>query len=118
MQISILCVDDNEALLLTRKLVLERNGYHIVTATDAEQARRLFSDEQFDLVILDYFLPGMRGDELCVEFRRSKPSVRVILISGTLPDDNDCGCADSFILKGESPALLLETIASLVSKSA
>ncbi len=69
MSIRILCVDDNVPLLTTRKLLLSRLGYDVLTATTAEEARSLFQSKTIDLAILDYRLPGVLGDELCMEFK-------------------------------------------------
>jgi CheY-like chemotaxis protein len=117
MSIRILCVDDNVPLLMTRKLLLSRLGYDVLTATTAEEARILFRSTAVDLAILDYRLPGVFGDELCMEFKVMQPSVRVILVSGSYPD-RDCDCADEFVLKGQSPAVLLQAIATLTKQVA
>ncbi len=117
MGIRILCVDDNEPLLTTRKLLLSRLGYDVLTATTAEEARHLFRSTTVDLAILDYRLPGVFGDELCREFKEMQPDIRVILVSGAYPD-RDCDCADQFILKGQAPNVLLQAIASLTKQAA
>jgi DNA-binding response OmpR family regulator len=117
MSIRILCVDDNAPLLTTRKLLLSRLGYDVLTATNAEDARSLFRSTAIDLAILDYHLPGVLGDELCMEFKEINPNVRVILVSGAYPD-RDCGCADQFVLKGQAPSVLLQAIATLTKQAA
>jgi CheY-like chemotaxis protein len=117
MSIRILCVDDNAPLLTTRKLLLSRLGYVVLTATNAEEARSLFRSTAIDLAILDYHLPGVLGDELCMEIKEMQPNVRVILVSGSYPD-RDCDCADQFVLKGQPPAVLLQAIAALTKQAA
>jgi len=117
MGIRILCVDDNEPLLATRKLLLSRLGYDVLTATNAEDARCLFRSTAIDLAILDYHLPDVLGDELCMEFKAMQPNVRVILVSGSYPD-RDCDSADQFVLKGHPPAVLLQAIAALTKQAA
>jgi DNA-binding response OmpR family regulator len=117
MSIRILCVDDNAPLLATRKLLLSRLGYDVLTATNAEDARCLFRSTAIDLAILDYHLPDVLGDELCMEFKAMQPNVRVILVSGSYPD-RDCDSADQFVLKGQPPAVLLQAIAALTKQAA
>jgi DNA-binding response OmpR family regulator len=117
MSIRILCVDDNAPLLTTRKLLLSRLGYDVLTATTAEEARSLFQSTNIDLAILDYRLPGVFGDELCMEFKAINPNLRVILVSGAYPD-RDCECADRFVLKGQAPTILLQAITSLTKQAA
>jgi two-component system, OmpR family, phosphate regulon response regulator PhoB len=113
----ILSVDDNVPLQTTRKLLLSQVGYKVLTAATADEARRLLRSQAIDLVLLDYYLPDALGDELCVEFKRWNPKLRVILVSGAIPD-KDCACADRFFLKGDGPAVLLEAIASLLKRAA
>ena len=117
MSIRILCVDNNAPLLATRKLLLSRLGYDVLTATNAEDARCLFRSTAIDLAILDYHLPDVLGDELCMEFKAMQPNVRVILVSGSYPD-RDCDSADQFVLKGQPPAVLLQAIAALTKQAA
>jgi len=117
MTVRILCVDDNEPLLLTRKLLLSRLGYEVVTATTAQEARIIFQSTPIDLAIIDYRLPDVFGEELCREIKAQQPNVRVILVSGTYPE-HECECADQFVLKGLPPTTLLDAIASLVKQAA
>jgi CheY-like chemotaxis protein len=118
MSIRILCVDDNVPLLTTRRLLLSRLGYDVLTATTAEEARSLFRSTAIDLAIVDYHLPGMLGDELCMELKEMQPHVRTILVSGSYPD-HDCECGvDQFVLKGQSPAILMQAITTLTKQAA
>ena len=117
MSIRILCVDDNLPLLTTRKLLLSRLGYDVLTAATAEEARRLFRSTDIDLASLDYRLPDVPGDELCVEFKQINPRTRVMLVSGVYPD-RECECADQFLLKGQSPTVLLQAVATLLKRAA
>jgi DNA-binding response OmpR family regulator len=117
MSIRILCVDDNLPLLKARNLLLSRLGYDVLTAATAEEARSLFHSNAIDLAILDYRLPDVSGDELCMEFKELQPDLRVILVSGAYPD-RDCDCADDFVLKGQSPTVLLQAIAALTRQAA
>ena len=72
---TILCVDDEELGLKIRKLLLEANGYTVLTASDAEAALALFETNTFDLVITDHLLPTIPGTELARIMKRRKPAV-------------------------------------------
>ena len=58
---TILAIDDERAGLLTRQLVLENAGYHVLAASDADQGLSFFRNADVDLVLMDYYLPGMSG---------------------------------------------------------
>ena len=58
----ILSVDDEPGILASRQLILENEGYEVLSATDGEQALRMFAGQPVDLV-LDYVMPGMDGGE-------------------------------------------------------
>src|SRR5437879_7977624 len=54
-QTTVLCIDDEDDQLLLRKLLLEKEGYRVFTATSGEEGIRLFQTEHMDLVIVDYW---------------------------------------------------------------
>ena len=71
--IKALVVDDDPLILELLQLVLELEGYTVVTASDGEQALRQWDTEQPDLVLLDIGLPGMDGYEVCRRLRQRDP---------------------------------------------
>jgi len=79
---TILIVDDTPDVLSCLKLVLDRFGYDVMTAHDAESALSVIrGGPAVDLVITDYQMPGMNGLELAGLLKRIVPSVPVILLS-------------------------------------
>src|ERR1700722_12930204 len=60
----ILCVDDNEQELSVLKFMLATNGYRVVSALTGQEAIGMFSDHAVDLVLSDYSMPQMNGDQL------------------------------------------------------
>lgn len=56
---NILIVDDDPAVQMTIRLLLERAGHHITVAGDGRKGLALFEASQFDLLFLDIFMPGM-----------------------------------------------------------
>src|SRR5262249_15198133 len=57
----VLCVDDDEAGLRVRKMLLEAYGYEVLCSTDGPDGLRKLIENKIDAVILDYFMPEMDG---------------------------------------------------------
>ncbi|HVS34385.1 MAG TPA: PAS domain S-box protein, partial [Gemmataceae bacterium] len=69
---SVLVVDDEEMVRELARLVLERRGYQVLTASDGEEALNQFSAHsgQIDLVLLDYSMPGLTGLDVFEALRK------------------------------------------------
>jgi CheY-like chemotaxis protein len=78
----ILVIDDDQAVRLTIQLVLERAGHEVTLADGGRQGVQLFGDDDFDLLIVDIFMPGMDGLETMRDIHRLRPAVPVVVISG------------------------------------
>ena len=111
----ILCVDDESAALSVRKRVLESAGYRVLASRSSEEAVRLFRTESFNLVIVDYWMPGMNGIVTARQLKKINSSVPIIILSGLsqLPDET-IGVAERWILKDEGPEYLLSAIRALL----
>lgn len=111
----LLCVDDEVTGLKIRKIILERNGYTVLTAPDGPEGLTIFEREHVDAVVLDYYMPGMNGGKLAEEMKRRKPEIPIVLLSAfySLPE-GATGAVDAFITKGESPEKLLQKLQELV----
>lgn len=112
---TILSVDDEPGILLTRQLILEGEGYEVLSAADGDQALRIFAGRPVDLVLLDYVMPGMNGGVVAKEIRNHNPRVPIVLISASPVEEQSLGCVDCFISKGDGPALLLAKIEQLLA---
>lgn len=78
----ILLIDDDPAVRATIEIVLKRNGHDVVSAGDGRKGLQLFEAGQFDLLIVDIFMPNMDGLETIGVVRKIKPWTPVIVISG------------------------------------
>ena len=76
---TILLVDDDTNYLEAMALLLENEGHRVLRSTDGEQALRLLRENSIDLLLLDYYMPGMTGEEVVVRLREFNPFVQVIL---------------------------------------
>ena len=79
----ILLADDQEEVRETIKLLLSLDGHTVVEAANGKQAWQLFQTDAFDVVITDYLMPAMKGDELVERIRQAAPSQPVLMITGS-----------------------------------
>lgn len=78
----ILLVDDQPEVRTSIKMLLNVDRHTVIEAATGEEALALFESIPFDLVITDYAMPGMLGDQLAAAIKQKAPSKPVILISG------------------------------------
>jgi CheY-like chemotaxis protein len=112
---TVLCVDDEAIGLRVRKIMLESHGFKVLTASSGQQGLTIFDDNTVDLVVLDYYMPGMNGGDVAAEIRRRRPAVPIIFLSAyfSLPPAA-LELANAFITKGDPPDVLIEKIEQLV----
>jgi CheY-like chemotaxis protein len=75
-------IDDDQAIRTTIKLLLEREGHDVVLAEDGRKGLEQFQTGQFDLLIVDIFMPGMDGLETIRNIHQMQPDIPIIVISG------------------------------------
>jgi DNA-binding response OmpR family regulator len=124
--VGILIVDDDKAVQMTLRLLLEAAGHDVVAADDGRHGLDLLDDETFDLLILDIFMPGTDGFETLRLVRQQRTSLPIIAISGrpipTGPNDGPdflvmatkLGAIRS-LHKPFRPSVLLATVAACLS---
>jgi DNA-binding NtrC family response regulator len=79
---SILCVDDDAAVLTTFTAILERAGHRVVAVGNAAAALTVLARGGIDLVVSDYLMPDMTGLDLLESVRRDENEVPVIMVTG------------------------------------
>lgn len=79
----ILVVDDEELVCDSMKRMLEACGYQVDTSPGSQEALARLEKDEFDLVIVDYFMPVMRGNELAARIRARQPGQRIMMISAS-----------------------------------
>ncbi|MBU4345760.1 MAG: response regulator [Candidatus Omnitrophica bacterium] len=78
---SVLVVDDNRDLgMLTSEMLVER-GFRVNIAFDGETALKRIKQEPYDVMILDYRLPGISGLTVLEKTHQIRPNLRTIMIS-------------------------------------
>lgn len=78
----ILVVDDQREVLHSVRNLLEREGHEVLTAESGEQAFEIFKTHEIHLLLVDYFMPRMTGEQLIREIRQFDPYVQIILQTG------------------------------------
>jgi DNA-binding response OmpR family regulator len=77
----ILIVEDEEGIVQFLKQGLEEEGYIISAANDGKEGLKLFQNDKFDLLLLDWMLPKMTGLELCKTIRQENNKVPIIFLT-------------------------------------
>jgi CheY-like chemotaxis protein len=107
----ILCVDDNEQELSVTSFMLSTNGYRVISATNGQDAIGIFSEMPVDLVLADYTMPQMNGDQLVDRLKHIASHVPMILLGDPQKMAGDIHAADAVLAKKNcSPLELLERI--------
>jgi CheY-like chemotaxis protein len=78
----ILVIDDDPAVRAAMQMVLERDGLEVNAVGDGPTGIKLVVAEDFDLLLVDLFMPGMDGLETIRQVHRHKPGLPIIIMSG------------------------------------
>ncbi len=99
---TVLCVDDESAVLQMQQLLLESAGFRVLTASSGREAIRIFESEPVDVVVMDYWMPGMNGTTAARIMKQLKPEIRILFLSAftELPGET-LGISNGWIKKGE-----------------
>lgn len=111
---TLLCLNDEQTALFVRKLVLEKEGFEVLTSTTANDALKLMSDRPVDLVIADHLLSDTTGGEIAKEIKRRWPGTPVVLLSGMVERPDDTDAVDAFVSKADGREALISTIRRLL----
>ena len=115
-KIVLLCVDDEPLGLEVRKVVLQRQGYDVLTATSGREALKVFADNPITAVILDYSMPEMNGCQIAAELKRMNPAVKILLLSAYLDlPDEVTKYVDARAVKATSPKAFLSALQQLLA---
>jgi CheY-like chemotaxis protein len=78
----ILIIDDEQSVRDTLSRALSFDGHSVVTAASGPEALTLFEPGKFHLVITDFTMPGMTGEQVAAEIKSRAPSQPVVAVTG------------------------------------
>lgn len=114
----ILLAEDDKEMQKILKIYLEREGYHLVIASDGEEALDYVVSEEFDLVILDWMMPKKDGMELCQDIRRMEIPVKILMLTAKNTSEDELkglvSGADEYIAKPFDMSVLLIRIKKML----
>lgn len=115
----VLVVDDEPTLLRAVSYALQREGFAVTAARDAERMLEIAASETIDVIILDLMLPGLSGVEGCRRLRETS-TVPVIMLTARdteadLLEGLDAG-ADDFVTKPFSAAELVGRVQAIIRR--
>ena len=117
----VLVVDDDQAVRTMLCKIMTGNDFEVAQAENGEEALKLVSENEFDLVLLDINMHGMSGFEVINEIRSQGKNVPIMVVSGRKADYDtlyglDIG-ADEYITKPFNPVTLGAKAKALVRRS-
>ena len=116
----VLAVDDNPSIQKLVSANLQARGYAVTTADTGEDALRLFTSGDYELVLLDLNLPGLSGLEVCTQIRQQS-DVPIIVLSAREDEELkvralDAG-ADDYVTKPFSHEELLARVRAVMRRA-
>ncbi len=116
---SILVVDDDEGIVEVIQIVLEGEGYEIITCMNAEDLRLLLNTARPDLILLDVLLLGQDGRKICRSLKSDPQTshIPIIMLSAhsDVRNDADDSGADDFLEKPFDVDELIKIVAKHLS---
>jgi DNA-binding response OmpR family regulator len=83
----LLIIDDEKDFLDIIAERIRARGMDVSTVTSVEDALNMVEEESFDVVIMDFMMPGMNGFQTLKAIKEKKPGVQIILLTGYVPDE-------------------------------
>lgn len=116
-QTVIMAIDDEPCLLKVYELLFENQAnVHFITGSSGDECLRLLKDVRPDVIMLDYTMPGISGEELVDRIKESDPSQKILLMSGHIMDSALTERVDMFISKPVGMGELKEAIHKLLQE--
>ncbi|HWA97681.1 MAG TPA: response regulator, partial [Pirellulales bacterium] len=121
--VRILLVEDSQTQAINACDVLQRQGWEVVWAATAEQAMDEINRQPPDLIVVDYYLPGLLGDEFCRRIRMNIDTRRIPIIMLTVDSAGEVELrglesgADDFVQKSADTDILVLRIRAMLNTS-
>jgi len=111
--------DDDSCELMTMMLSSDGADYQTTTAASPSEALNLIAQKAFDLLVVDYRLPGMTGVELCRRVRETDKQTPILFFTGMAQDSDRkvamAAGATSYLVKPNDLDRFTETVKQLIN---
>ncbi|HKL11809.1 MAG TPA: response regulator transcription factor [Clostridia bacterium] len=117
---NILMVEDESKLLEVVRVYVEAEGYSFTGAGSGAEGIRLFNSCHFDLLLLDLMLPGMSGEAVAEEIRKTSNMPIIMLTAKSAVESRIGGLklgADDYVTKPFNPRELMERIRAVLRRT-
>jgi CheY-like chemotaxis protein len=113
----VLCIDDFKPGLLTRKAFLEQFGFKVLVASSGAEGLEIMKIQQISVVVLDYRMPEMNGEELAAKIRQMSVTIPLLLLSGFVSDIPEAlkKMVNIYLTKGDPPGMLVSALSQLTA---
>jgi len=82
--LKILVVDDEPSVSRSIMMLLAHEGHSVMTAADGEMALLALDQNEFDLIITDFSMPGMNGVQLATHIKQRWPQRPIIIATASM----------------------------------
>ena len=117
----ILCTEDDADSRDLLVYILQAADYQVTVTGDSADALSLARREQFDLILVDSWMPGLSGQELTTEIRKFNSSTPILFYSGAAreidkQEAHDAG-AQGYLIKPLGISELVDEVAKLIAEA-
>jgi two-component system copper resistance phosphate regulon response regulator CusR len=95
--------EDDLKIASLLKAAFEEDGFDVTTVSNGSDALRIFTDQNFDLLVVDVMMPGINGHQLCKKIRIVNPQIPILMLTALgMVDDKVTGLesgADDYLVK-------------------
>lgn len=117
----VLVVEDEREIRELMALHLLRQGYNVGECDSVEGAKKEIAEKKFDLLVLDWMLPGLSGLDLLQKIRKENFNFRVLMVTAkTEPQDIVEGLengADDYLTKPFDPNVFIARVRALLRRT-
>lgn len=115
----IMVVDDEKNIRDLLEIFLEKKGFDVILASNAEDALNVVSvDKSINLAVLDNRMPGIQGADIVDKLKVMSPGLKVLLLTGSISSSQRDVKYDAFLRKPIDLYKLLEIINQLLAPAA
>lgn len=117
----ILCTEDDPDTRDMLKIILGAAGYEVVCTSAADEALKQIRNERFDLCLMDNWMPGVSGEELCTKIRAFDKTTPILFYSGAGYESDkqraqDAG-AQGYLVKPVLEHVLLSEVVRIIAEA-